>query len=147
MYRPSIVVAKALPPLNGWTSNLNGPYGLSLAALLGILRIVHGDPNTTWDVIPVDVTVNGMIISACKRHVIDEGTAIYNSNMEKTSFNDVVRSSKYFEREVPMSQSIWRPNTKSTRCKIYFQIQAIIFHLLPAILIDTVLKLSNKEPR
>lgn len=147
IYRPSIVLSKAIPPLPGWTSNLNGPYGLSLAALFGIFRIAHGDPDTAWDVIPVDITVNGMIISACKRHVTDEETAVYNSNLEKSSFSDVVRSSKQFEHLVPMSQTIWRPNTKSTRCKINFQIQSIIFHLLPAILIDTVLKLSNKEPR
>lgn len=147
IYRPSIVLSKAIPPLTGWTNNLNGPYGLCLAGLIGVLRIVYGDANTAWDVIPVDVTVNGMIISACKRHVIDEETAIYNSNMEKSSYVDVTRASKLFEREISPSNTIWRPNVGCTSCKYNFQLQAILFHMLPAILIDTGLKLMHKQPR
>lgn len=147
IYRPAIVVAKALPPLEGWTNNLNGPYGLSLAALLGVLRITYGDANTALDVIPVDVAVNGMIISACKRHLIDETTAVYNANFEKSAYCEISASVEAFEHLLPMTKSIWRRNVGCTKCKYNFQIQAILFHLLPAVVVDTVLKLLNKEPK
>lgn len=147
IYRPSIVVSKALPPCEGWSNNLNGPFGLSLAGLMGVLRIVYGDPNTAWDCIPVDITVNGMIISACKRHLIDEETPVYNSNLGKSSYYELMKLAEQAEELLPLSDAIWRMNSGYTKCIYNFKIQSVLFHLMPALLMDTGLKLLNRKPR
>ncbi|XP_063696526.1 putative fatty acyl-CoA reductase CG5065 [Culicoides brevitarsis] len=147
MYRPSIVIAKAIGPMRGWINNLNGPYGISVAVLLGLCRVVYGNPSVAWDVVPVDVTINGMIISAAKRHLVDDTTVVYNCSFEKTSSLDVINSSKYFAHLLPFSDMIWCQSVDITQCKVNYRLKCILLHLLPAYLIDTFLVFSGKKPR
>uniref|UniRef100_A0A336M984 Fatty acyl-CoA reductase n=1 Tax=Culicoides sonorensis TaxID=179676 RepID=A0A336M984_CULSO len=147
IFRPTIVIAKAIPPFEGWINNLNGPYGVSIGGLLGVLRICYGKEDSALDVIPVDVTVNGMILSACKRHIVDESTAVYNANFLKTSIGQIDRSGKAVEFEFPLSKTIWTKNVTCTTCKYNFIIQSILFHFIPAALIDGLLKFMDKKPQ
>lgn len=103
--------------------------------------------DSQYDLVFVDATVNGMIVSACKRHMIDKETAIYNSNAARASAREIMNSKEDLEMEAPMSMTIWASNVTDTNCKYNFILQSILFHMLPAIIIDTVLKLSGEEPR
>lgn len=107
----------------GWASNLNGPCGLSIAGFMGLLRCVNGNLDNPLDVVFVDATVNGMIVSACKRHLIDDETAVYNSNVARTCSRDILILKDDFENMAPMSMSIWACNVTGTMCIYNFKIQ------------------------
>lgn len=50
----------------GWVDNFNGPMGVLLASCLGISKTMYCDPKNNLDMIPVDVSVKGMIVAAWK---------------------------------------------------------------------------------
>jgi hypothetical protein len=49
-------------PLPGWTDNINGPTGLLIGAGKGVIRTMYCDNNGYADYLPVDITVNGIIL-------------------------------------------------------------------------------------
>lgn len=108
----------------GWANNLNGPSGLSIAGYMGILRLAYGNIDNVMDGVFVDATANGMIVCACKRHLIDEETAVYNSNFMRGSVSDIVNIRSEIELKYPLSMSFWAANNGSSTCCIYnFKIQ------------------------
>ena len=54
-------------PFPGWVDNLNGPYGLWVGALKGVVRFLYGDSNVALSYTPVDWAIRGMIVSAAAR--------------------------------------------------------------------------------
>lgn len=127
IYRPAIVVSKTMEPLIGWTNNLNSMIGLGIGVRLGLMRIIFGDTLCGLNYVPVDSTVNGMIISACKRQLIDTETNVYNSTIGLVAIGDYFKFGKNTFQSVPLSNSIWHPNMIVTKCKINFKIQVKIF--------------------
>lgn len=51
----------------GWVEGMNGPTGLMIGAARGVVRSMHCNPEYPADVVPVDIAINAMIISAYKR--------------------------------------------------------------------------------
>jgi len=49
-------------PLPGWTDNINGPTGLLIGAGKGVIRTMYCDNKGYADYLPVDITVNGIIL-------------------------------------------------------------------------------------
>ncbi|XP_025834222.1 fatty acyl-CoA reductase 1-like [Agrilus planipennis] len=64
--RPSIVTAAWKEPIPGWVDNLNGPTGLIVGAGKGVIRTMHCDASLEADIMPVDVSINGLILAAWK---------------------------------------------------------------------------------
>ena len=62
--RPSIVTPAYKEPLPGWVDSLNGPVGIMLAAAKGVLRSLMVNPNATFEAIPVDTSINALILIA-----------------------------------------------------------------------------------
>ena len=49
-------------------------------------------------------------------------------------------------KDVPFEATVWTPNTILTNNFVQFYILTILLHILPAILIDLVLKFSRRQP-
>jgi fatty acyl-CoA reductase len=62
--RPSIVTSAFKEPLPGWVDSLNGPTGLMIGGLKGVVRIVFFNPESNAEFIPVDLAVNAIITLA-----------------------------------------------------------------------------------
>ena len=69
--RPSIVTPAHKEPLPGWVDSLNGPVGIMLAAAKGVLRSLMVNPNATFEAIPVDTSINALILIA-KTHATEK---------------------------------------------------------------------------
>lgn len=52
----------------GWIDNLYGPTGVTVAAAVGLLRVVHCDEDAEANIVPVDMTVNCMVAAAWDVH-------------------------------------------------------------------------------
>lgn len=48
----------------GWVDNLNGPTGLLVGAGKGVIRSMHCRPEYDADIMPVDVAINAIILTA-----------------------------------------------------------------------------------
>lgn len=57
-----IVIPIWKEPLPGWTDNINGPTGLLIGAGKGVIRTMYCDNKGYADYLPVDITVNGIIL-------------------------------------------------------------------------------------
>lgn len=62
------VVATNSEPFPGWIDNLYGATGAVVATVTGIMRTLHCDPDKLADVVPADMVVNALIVTAWKTH-------------------------------------------------------------------------------
>lgn len=61
---PVAVVATRDEPVSGWIDNLYGPTGVVVGAATGLIKTLHGDAGVNADIVPVDMAVNAVIVSA-----------------------------------------------------------------------------------
>lgn len=59
--RPSIVTPAFMEPMPGWVDNMNGPTGLLAGGAKGVVRVALCNPETSADIIPVDMAINALI--------------------------------------------------------------------------------------
>jgi len=49
-------------------------------------------------------------------------------------------------KDVPLSGIIWKPRTKITKNFLIYYISMLLLHILPAIFLDTIMKLFGFPP-
>ena len=63
IWRPSIIASALEQPFLGWTDSMSAAGGLTILGLFGILRNLHIPKPNPFDVIPVDIVSNGVLIA------------------------------------------------------------------------------------
>ncbi|XP_062555938.1 fatty acyl-CoA reductase wat-like [Armigeres subalbatus] len=64
IFRPPIVISTYREPLPGWTDNLNGPSGLCMWTVKGLIHTIWGSASKRANLVPVDYCVNALIAAA-----------------------------------------------------------------------------------
>lgn len=64
VFRPAIVTSSIREPVIGWIDNLYGPTGVVAGVGTGVLRTLHCNRDIVANIVPVDTTVNALIVSA-----------------------------------------------------------------------------------
>ncbi|XP_020283244.1 fatty acyl-CoA reductase 1-like isoform X1 [Pseudomyrmex gracilis] len=151
--RPSIVVPSVNDPVPGWSDNFNGPIGMLIGGGTGLLRVIYADSSITCDYIPVDLVIKAMIIVAWKRGIqnisVDNSLQIYNCsthNMKSISIGKLLRVSFRVVCDVPLGRTIWKPDTILTNSGLLYYILVLVLHIVPALLVDGVLKILRLRP-
>lgn len=62
--RPSIVAGAWREPITGWVDNYNGPTGVLLSIVTGLIQAMRGNPAYCADIVPVDIVSNLLICTA-----------------------------------------------------------------------------------
>ena len=136
----------------------------------GLVRIMYSDPNNIMDSVPVDITVKMIIISSWKQatykyilsillHTTYKSVSrdtnqkltvsFYNSSnngMKNVNAETLIDISRKIWNECPFDNVLWYPNTKITKCYYNYFFQMIIYQLVPALLVDGILKLMGERP-
>ncbi|XP_015435416.1 PREDICTED: putative fatty acyl-CoA reductase CG5065 [Dufourea novaeangliae] len=153
IFRPSIVISTIDDPVSGWVDNFNGPVGIMVGGGKGILRVVCLDPFVASDFLPVDVTIKAMITAAWKRGLEtitkNPEVHVYNSTSYKIRrivIRDLVEMGLRVNEKIPLEGIIWYPRTILTPSRMLHYILTLLVHLLPALLIDSALKLTGRRP-
>ncbi|XP_049545191.1 fatty acyl-CoA reductase wat-like [Anopheles darlingi] len=151
VFRPSIVTNAESEPLSGWIDNFNGPIGLLLGCGSGLVRTGLLDLNNRINCIPVDVSIKAIIIAAWKRATIDGPSAlpVYNSAADpaKTiNYGVMLYDGKTLFERVPLSNVLWAPGGTSTTNKYLFYLLFFFIQIIPAILIDTLCRITGRKP-
>ncbi|KAM8720842.1 hypothetical protein ACLKA7_006826 [Drosophila subpalustris] len=154
IFRPSIVISSLEDPVPGWADNFNGPTGMLVACGIGILRSQNCDPYIVADFVPVDVVVRGLIISAY-RYLIkapvksDKSIDVINcatANISPITMGMVIDIGKRYIRQNPFEKTLWLPGGSITLCPVLHFVRFITMHIMMAIVVDTLLRLSNEKP-
>ncbi|XP_070150454.1 fatty acyl-CoA reductase wat-like isoform X2 [Polyergus mexicanus] len=152
IFRPAIVTPSAREPIVGWGENLYGAVGSILFTLLGFSRIQWCDPDSQANLVPVDFTVNALIVSAwdvsnqCRK---GKDILIYNyiSAAKSPTWREGINKLICINQKYPLKDSIWLPFIYLIRREIPYKICTWFCHLLPAFLIDGVRICTGRRPR
>ncbi|CAG9576943.1 unnamed protein product [Danaus chrysippus] len=151
--RPSIVISSVKEPLVGWVENLNGPVAILIASGKGILHTMYTDPNLISDYMPVDIAIKTFIAAAwargTKRLEPTDDVHVYNcssSEIKALTMGEIVELGVEISKKIPLDSLIWHPCGGLTSSRIINYIKVLLLHLLPALLVDGILKLLGKKP-
>lgn len=149
--RPSIVIPCYKEPIAGWTDNLNGPAGLLIGAGKGVIRTMYCQSTGYGDFLPVDIAVNGMLVSTWNFIANrDKEKRIYHltSSAEiKVSWEEVITMGRWIvSNKLPLNGVMWYPGGSMKSSRLYHNICMILYHWIPAILIDCLLFCLGYKP-
>ncbi|XP_076178028.1 putative fatty acyl-CoA reductase CG5065 [Ptiloglossa arizonensis] len=153
IFRPSIVISSIDEPVSGWLDNFNGPVGMLIGGGKGILRVSYTDPIASSDFLPVDVAIKGMLTATWKRGLEtitkDPSVHVYNFtsyDIRRLTNRELVAMGMRVNREMPLEGIIWYPRTYLTTNRFLHYVLTMLLHVLPALLLDGVLKLTGRQP-
>lgn len=150
VFRPSIVISVMRDPIQGWVDNFNGPVGLLVGSGIGIVRTMYSNPDNRCDFTPVDVCVKGMIIAAWKEaHVKSTSTPVYNCSsygLSTATLQQIVDIGKCLTERIPFEKMIFMPGGRITSNRYLNYVKLIFLQLLPALLIDLILRFKGHKP-
>ncbi|KAL6254617.1 hypothetical protein P5V15_013925 [Pogonomyrmex californicus] len=158
--RPTMVIPALNEPFPGWIDNINGPIAMSIGFGKGLLHVCLGRKELYQDWIPVDIVIKTILHAIWKCGTIsydnhistlpNSAPLVFNSasgNLNKLSISEKLQRGIYIAREIPFDQTFWTCNIYVTNSFTLFYILTILWHILPAVLIDLILKLFNYKPR
>ncbi|KAH8394392.1 hypothetical protein KR222_001129 [Zaprionus bogoriensis] len=153
IFRPSIVISTLEEPVPGWADNFNGPTGMLVACGIGILRSQNCDPHIVADFVPADVVVRGLIIATYKylgasppKRKSIEVINCATSNISPITMGQVIEIGKHYIRQNPFEDTLWLPGGSITMCPVLHFVRFITMHIMMAIVVDTLLRLSKEKP-
>ncbi|CAG9772444.1 unnamed protein product [Ceutorhynchus assimilis] len=149
--RPSVVVSTILEPFEGWIDNFNGPVGLLLAGGSGLLRTVYGGRKVDTDYIAVDNVVKLMITAGWHKvnYSNKDELSIYHAskyNQVANNQEQLVKLGKRLYWDVPFAKKIWFPGNTMTHCWYNYFINVLLFHMIPAVMVDLLLRAFGYKP-
>ncbi|XP_056641055.1 putative fatty acyl-CoA reductase CG5065 [Diorhabda sublineata] len=149
--RPSVVIATLKEPMVGWIDNLNGPVGLLVAGGKGILRIVYGVPSSYTDYIPVDIVTKFLIAASRDFHnkINKDKIEVFNMCQGKLcdmNIGEIIEMGSELRAKHPFSKILWYPRFSMTSSWLYYYINVLLFHMLPAFFIDVLLRITGAKP-
>ncbi|XP_077263221.1 fatty acyl-CoA reductase 1-like [Temnothorax americanus] len=149
--RPSVVMPTLEEPVPGWIDNVYGPIGLYVGGGKGVIRVACCNKNVTENSVPADFVIKAIIAVSWKigltRFAKSSTPFVLNCTTQKhMTRQNVIRTLFSATHESPLEGIIWIPNTILTDNFILFYILTILWHILPAMLIDFVSKFFGRRP-
>ncbi|GLG95245.1 Fatty acyl-CoA reductase [Gryllus bimaculatus] len=132
--RPSMVVGTSQEPVPGWINNINGPAGVMIGSGLGLLRTLHLDTEIS-DLIPADLEGEEIPVYNC-----------VSSARNPISWDKVFEISMENGFHYPSEHCIWYFCLFRNKSLLMHYILRVLLHLIPAIIVDTFLRIAGKKP-
>lgn len=147
--RPSVVIPIWKDPLPGWTDNINGPTGLLIGAGKGVIRTMYCNENGYADYLPADIAINAILLCTCNFISFKDDQRVYNltsSSEFKVPWTEIIERGRKITQRVPLNGILWYPGGSMKKSRLLHNICVILFHLIPAYIIDTLLFLLGYKP-
>lgn len=151
--RPAIVGASYSQPVPGWIDNYNAATGILAAVGKGLKRTMYGNMQSKADIIPVDYTVNMMIVAGWgigAKKSICEGIPVYNNTIgqqNKADWTKFIKHTLKGFQKYPLENSMLLPGPGLTLSRRVNKVRHAIEEVLPAHLIDLYLKAVGQKPK
>lgn len=149
--RPSMIVGAWREPEPGWTISRNGPQGFFMGAANGVVRRLPVDENLIYDYIPVDVVVNYILVAGWDTaNQKPQQTPVYHvtsSTCNPFRWNCLSSQMTNILHDYPSAKAIWYPTLKLLPSIQLYKISSYIFHFIPALFFDAMLKVTGQRPK
>lgn len=154
IFRPSIVTMCEVEPISGWCDTLNGPMSLTMVGALGLVHIVPLRGHHHLDVVPVDICVKGMIVSAFKTwkdvnalESTNEIPVINAASIKLITYDSLTFEIDRLTQKHPSINSFGLPSVTFTMCPFYASLIRGFRQILPAVIVDGILKLTGNKAK
>ncbi|XP_020291339.1 putative fatty acyl-CoA reductase CG5065 [Pseudomyrmex gracilis] len=148
--RPSVVLPVWKEPIPGWTDNINGPVGLLIGAGKGVIRTMYCDENNYSDFLPVDIAVHAILLATWNYIYLKDYdkrvSHLTSSNEFKIPCGEIITRGRKIIQRIPLNGAVWYPGGSMTKSRLKHNICFLLFHMIPAYLIDMLLFLLGYEP-
>ncbi|CAG9818987.1 unnamed protein product [Phaedon cochleariae] len=148
--RPSIVLPSSRDPIDGWVDNFNGPMSINLLEGKGLVRVIYADEDSEHDNVFVDNTAKALVIATWRKIFQSKNPIIevYNIASDMNFTHKFMRDegNKIIARNPPDSY-LWTADAVFVKHPIIFYIATLIYHIIPAIILDSILRLSARNPK
>lgn len=160
--RPSVVTPTWKEPIVGWADSVYGPVGLLVGSSLGLLRTIHCNTDKKLDFVPADYVTSCLIAAAWHTNVrnvkkdfkVDVETGIV-PDLERIPVYNCVSSCQRPITWRTFRKHVREHGSRNIRLQCMFwnntpwmhKILVYLFHLLPAVIVDTATVLANRDPR
>ncbi|EFX70381.1 hypothetical protein DAPPUDRAFT_61438 [Daphnia pulex] len=149
--RPSIVTGALSEPVPGWVDNMNGTTGTIAAVGKGFFRIIKTNEDLVSDIIPVDYPINLMIAVAWyKATRRQSGVQVYScttSHQNPLTWGLLKRLTMESWLKYPTKDMMWYPSCHMTVGKVSLKVNQVLFHDLPARLMDLFNSVTGKRTK
>ncbi|XP_037300738.1 putative fatty acyl-CoA reductase CG8306 [Manduca sexta] len=147
--RPTMIVGAWKEPVPGWTCSKVGPQGFLMGASKGVVRRLPLAKDNIADYIPVDVVVNELLVAGWNAAKAPSGLTVYHcssSTQKPFAWSMLESSINGMLHKYPLKSAVWYPHLKLVPSLLMFRISAIFIHFFPALLLDTLLRLTGGRP-
>lgn len=128
-----------------------GPTGIIVGVAAGLLRVLHIKKENNAEIVPVDLCVNAMIASG-----YDVGTnsheepPVYNyvsSQKNPINWKTYTDLATVYGEQVPLMKTAWYYSLTMSNSKVLVTILTLLYHFIPAVIIDLGLFVCGKKPK
>ncbi|CAG9771571.1 unnamed protein product [Ceutorhynchus assimilis] len=141
-----------MEPFPGWVDNFNGPMGLLVGGGTGLIRTLYADTKLETEYMPVDNIVKLLIVGTWNKGIsrdantlsIQQGSKYNHPQFYVGAYIDIGRELLW---EDPFENKIWYPDGSLTTNWLYYFINVLLFHMVPAFFLDIGLKMTGQKPR
>lgn len=153
------VISSISEPVPGWMDNFHGPVGLLAAAGKGLVHIALADQSVVADYMPVDIAIKAVIVAAWERATAaprapgpgpTPAVPIYNCSsaaVKPVPMSKMVAMARPLAAEIPFDDVLWPTYALTTSSRVVLLFGTLLLHMVPALVIDTVLRLQGRKPR
>lgn len=129
--------------------------GLVIVGALGINHVNYSKGSDMLDIVPVDICVKGMIVSAWKQWSQRDPSslqfseiAVYNAaSVKNCTYDAMTMDLSAMIKTNPSVYLFGIPNITFTKCITYAWIIRIFRNLIPALIVDGLLRMTRNKPR
>jgi hypothetical protein len=75
--------------------------------------------------------------------------AVYNAaahKLKRITLHEVMQIGFKLNEEIPLNNILWKPTGFTTKYQAWYRVNVILFHLIPGLLLDGLIKLSGNKP-
>ncbi|XP_060533363.1 putative fatty acyl-CoA reductase CG8306 [Cylas formicarius] len=148
--RPSMIIGAWKEPQKGWTVSKNGPQGFLMGASKGVIRRLPVAKELVYDYIPVDIVVNALLAAGFHAGVTKtKNVEIYHctsSTRNPFKWQTIEHILNDYLHRFPLKSAVWYPHLKLVPSVTLYKISAFFVHIIPAILLDTITRVTGGRP-
>ncbi|XP_055953654.1 fatty acyl-CoA reductase 1-like [Argiope bruennichi] len=138
--------------LQGYQEGNSGISALSVWIGKGFLKVLHADPNSKMNLVPVDIVANVHLLAACCAGTKRCASPMIFNCTSTEKFNIKIKEYVDFIVQLFGKYPVPQAFSECKKCiclprKYAFYIGRIYHHYLPAIVIDAILRLFGKKAR